>query len=333
MLGRLLGTALVFAMIVALPRLAAADEPVQSASQLFEQGLELIEQQKYQEAAIAFRTAYELAPNYKVLYNVGEAERLVGHYARALEAYTRYLEEGGVEIEEDRAAYVRETIEELRWKVGAIQVECPVDGAVVLIDGRPSGHTPLPSAVSIDAGSHEVAVVDEGRELHRETVDVVGEQVSWVVVKIEEPPVVTLPPAPERSVAPAPDPSASAKATAGSSTSSDGEPERVWTWVAFGAAAATGVTAAITGNFALSRAREIDAQCVENTCPYELHDEADRARALALTADILLGVTAALVITGTVLYFNEGEAEGEPSTSGVELTVGAGSGLLVTGRF
>lgn len=314
-------------LLVLAPRLGVADEPVQSASQLFEQGLELIEQEKYQEAAIAFRTAYDLAPNYKVLYNVGEAERLVGHHAKALEAYTRYLDEGGEEIDAERAAYVREVIAELRWKVGSIQVECPVDGAVVLIDGRPRGHTQLPSAIAVDVGTHEVAVVADGEELHRETVEVVGEQEALVVVVIEQPPVEPAPPVPVAA------PSASAEPTAGSSTSSDGEPERVWTWVAFGAAAATGVTAAITGNLALSRSREINAQCIENTCPYELHDEADQARALALTADILLGVTAALAITGTVLYFNEGASDEEPSRSGMELSVGAGRGLVVTGRF
>jgi tetratricopeptide (TPR) repeat protein len=316
-------------LVLLAARSVAADEPVQSASQLFEQGLELIEQGKYEEAAIAFRTAYELAPNYKVLYNVGEAERLVGHHAKALEAYMRYLEEGGDQIEPDRAEYVRETIDDLRWKVGAVQVECPVDGAVVLIDDRPRGHTPLPGSISVDAGSHSVAIVDDGFELHREIVEVVGEEVSLVVVEIEPEPVSE----------PLPPPSATAEATAGSPLTESGEPatepddERVWTWVVLGTAAATGVAAAVTGNLALAQAREIDSQCEGNICPYELHDEGARARALALTADLLLGATAALAITGTILYFVEPTSAAGERAAGPSLTVVAGSGLVVEGRF
>jgi len=306
-------------------RVAEADEPVQSASQLFEQGLELIEQKKYEEAAIAFRTAYELAPNYKVLYNVGEAERLVGHLARALEAYTRYLDEGGDAVDPDRAVYVRETIAELRLEVGAIEVACPIDGAVILIDGRPRGSTPLPGPIATDAGPHEVVVVDQGEELYRDTVEVGGEQTVRIEVAVEEEPVLP----PPEPIEPEVEPSASDEPTAGSSVTNE-EPERIWTWVAFGAATATGLAAAITGNLALGKAREIDSQCVENACPYELHDDADQARALALTADLLLGATAALAITGTILYFTEGDSTEEPPA---DLALGVGSGLVVTGRF
>jgi hypothetical protein len=278
-------TAMLFAASLACQLAGAvADEQTADASQLFEQGLELIEQARYEEAAIAFKTAYELAPNYKVLYNVGEAERLVGHHARALEAYSRYLTEGADEIDEERASYVRERVAELTQQVGQIQVKCAVPGAVVLIDDRPQGQTPLDQPRTVDAGQREVVVVKDGQELHREMVFVGGAQLVWVVVDLEpEPDLAPV-------VVPTPAPSGEAPAPAASAVEEPpvepGDPRLVWTWVALGATVAAGATAAVTGNLALSEAREIDLRCEGNTCPGSLADDADRAERLALTADI-----------------------------------------------
>ena len=63
-----------------------------------------------------------------------------------------------------------------------------------------------------------------------------------------------------------------------------------------------------------------------------MHEDADRARALALTADILLGATAVLAITGTVLYFTEpGSGDDE---QGADVTLGLGPGsAFIEGRF
>jgi hypothetical protein len=330
MTERLIATALAWS-IVSVPLSAAAEDQTADASQLFEQGLELIEQGAYEQAAIAFNTAYEIEPNYRVLYNVGEAERLVGHHARAMAAYTRYLEEGGDEIDEDRRAYVEEQLALLSGLVGEIQVKCPVPGAVVTVDGRPSGQTPLEGPLAVDAGEHEVAVVKDGEELHRELVVVGGQQTVWVVAdQPAEPP----PPAAveQPAVEPEEEPVASPEPVAPPAELEPQEPQRVWTWVVLGLGAASGVAAAVTGNLALGQAREIDRRCDGNVCPAELVDEADRAESLAMAADVLLGATAACAVAGVILYFTEPDLTERSDAATVEVGLGP-SALTIGGRF
>ena len=77
--------------LVAGPAAAQTDE----ARTQFEQGIALYDEGKYDQAAIAFQRAFELKPSYKILYNIAQAQNQLGHYAAALEAFARYLAEGG----------------------------------------------------------------------------------------------------------------------------------------------------------------------------------------------------------------------------------------------
>jgi tetratricopeptide (TPR) repeat protein len=49
----------------------------------------------YQEALVEFQRAYQLSPNYRVLYNIARTAGLLKNHALALESFQRYLEEGG----------------------------------------------------------------------------------------------------------------------------------------------------------------------------------------------------------------------------------------------
>jgi len=80
---------------------------------------------------------------------------------------------------------------------------------------------------------------------------------------------------------------------------------RVWTWVAGGIGVGAGIAAAITGGVASSRSSSLDSGCDGNECPPEQWDTLDSARNLATTTNVLIGVAAAGVAAGVVLFFVE----------------------------
>jgi hypothetical protein len=111
------------------------------------------------------------------------------------------------------------------------------------------------------------------------------------------------------------------------------EPRRVWTWVAFGVGGAAGVGAIITGSMALSKESDVRDKCSGGECPASLSGDFDSVEKLALTTDVLIGVAAAGVVAGTLLFFFEPDSESDVEV-GIAPAAGAKSaGLLLTGRF
>jgi len=163
---------------------AEAAKPDKEAQLQFKQGIALFEEGKWEQAAIAFARAYEIKPSYKILYNIGQVENQLEHYAAAFTAYGRYLDEGGAEIKPQRREEVEAEVERLEALVGYIEVTSAVDGAKVKIDNEVVGATPLGSPVLVDLGKHEVAVHDGGEQLLLEVVKVAGGQTVTVVVEV-----------------------------------------------------------------------------------------------------------------------------------------------------
>src|SRR5205809_449884 len=94
---------------------APAKEPTKEAREeagnRFRKGFELFKEADYQAALIEFRRAYELAPNYNVLYNIGQVYFQLQDYANALTWLERYMAEGGKNITKTRKEEVERDIE------------------------------------------------------------------------------------------------------------------------------------------------------------------------------------------------------------------------------
>jgi hypothetical protein len=298
---------------------AAGGKADEQALKQFEQGIQLFNEGKYEQAAIAFERAYELKPSFKLLYNVGQVENELGHFVAARSAYTRYLEEGGDRVPEERGAQVRAEIERLDALIGTVEIVCPLDGATVYIDGRDSGQTPFDKGIAVDSGEREVLIKHAGDMLHREVVRVAGG--AAVVVEVE---VGEEPDEPIDSAEPAPPPEPE-------------EPEqqpRLWTWVAFGIGGAAIVGAAITGSMAASHAGDLDKACDGGECPEEEWDNLDQTRALATATNVMIGVAAAGVAAGVALYFIEPRIGASGESVEVAPTASADSvGVVIGGRF
>jgi hypothetical protein len=157
---------------------ASAAEPslavVTEAKQRFDRGLDLYAEGEYPLALIEFTRAYELVPNYRVLYNIGQVGIQLGQYANARRALEEYLTKGGGTIAPDRRAAVDKDLEMLERRTAFLDLTVNVEGAEVLVDDIPVGKTPLGPALLVDAGVHRIAIRRTGYQQRNQQVTLAG---------------------------------------------------------------------------------------------------------------------------------------------------------------
>src|SRR5580704_19513937 len=124
---------LAFALVVLASPFAIADTKIDEAKAHFKSGTDLYDENNFRGALVEFQRAYELAPSYRVLYNIGQVDMELADYAGALTAYRRYLREGGPDVPADRVREVTGELQRLKGRVGTIIVQTAA-GAEVLVD-------------------------------------------------------------------------------------------------------------------------------------------------------------------------------------------------------
>jgi len=298
---------------------ARADDEA-AAKAAFDQGTELFEGERFPEAAEAFREAYRLKPTWKLLFNIAQSEAASKRYGLSLEAFERYLAEGGDEISAERRDEVLDEVKRLREMVGSLEIACP-EGAAVSIDGIERGTCPLSGSLLVVAGvDHRVEAVQDGETLLSRTVKVSGGQSKSLDVEEEEP---------EEPVAGQPDPPEIQVSTGDDSLKTAG-------WVTTGIGAALLVAGGATGGMALSANSDLvdecsgDAQCTESA----RGDDVDRRDNLALATDIMIGVGAAAAIVGVVMVIVGKKRDGGEADVALGPAVSPdGAGATVEWRF
>jgi hypothetical protein len=143
------------------------------ATQHFRRGVELVGAADFGAALVEFRRAYQLAPQYRILYNIGQVSRELQDSAGALQAFQRYLEDGA-DIAPARRREVESIVETLDKRVGRLTVACPTEGAEISVDDVPVGKTPFSSPVVLNAGRRKVAASRAGSYPQVRFVDVAG---------------------------------------------------------------------------------------------------------------------------------------------------------------
>jgi hypothetical protein len=163
---------------------ADSADPVERARVHYERGLQLFNEENYDAALFEFERAYELAPSYKILYNMGRIQRQQHNYAAAMRSYSRYLREGGAGVPADRKTEVENEISVLKPRVALLTVKVNVDGADVYADDIPVctatiesacvGKSPLQSPIIVNGGRHKVTATKKGYAPATALVSVVG---------------------------------------------------------------------------------------------------------------------------------------------------------------
>ena len=139
----------------------------------------------YKGALVEFQRAYELSHDPRVLYNVGVTEKLLTHYARAVDAWEKELKEGASELTPAEVQEIRSSIAIVQQFVTIIDVLASEPDATLSIDDVPVGKTPFPGPVRIDVGKRTVKLSKEGFVDAIQTVDVATGQRVPVTLKLE----------------------------------------------------------------------------------------------------------------------------------------------------
>jgi hypothetical protein len=311
------------ALTMALGALIAASSPqaqaappskseVAEAHRRFQRATELYEENNLAGALAEFRRAYGLAPNYKVLYNIGQLCDQLQDYPCAFTSFSRYLAEGGGEVPADRREEVQREITRLQSRLAKLRVIADKPGAEVTVDDVAVGRTPLAEPVLVNAGRPRVRVALTGYEPVTRVVEVAGMETATVQVELVS----------DTPLQAAARPLAVSGRDSGPHASG---PTPVAPWVITGVLAAA---AGVTGGLALWSSSDLKKRRTEiDASPAELDHKSSRTKRLALATDILIGGAAVSAVVATYMTVSR------PSRSeGVALVLTPG-GFLLSGAF
>jgi hypothetical protein len=168
---------------------------MKEAKDRFERALALYDDGDYDAALVEFHRAYDLAPTYKILYNIAKIERHTNNYSAAITNFERYLQLGGAEVPADRRDEVEKELTILKTRVAVLDVKTNVEGADVYIDDSPIcsertlastciGKTPLQEPVIVNPGRRRISISKRGYLTASSTVTVAGGDSTTVHIEL-----------------------------------------------------------------------------------------------------------------------------------------------------
>jgi hypothetical protein len=261
----------------------------EEASNHFKRGLQLFDEADYTLALVEFSRAYQLAPNFRALYNIALVDIQLGRYADAARTLEQYLHDGGDAIAPTRLAEVNRTLGELRFRTATLDLSLNVSGAEVMLDGKPLDPSRLHGPMVIDAGEHTLRATAPGYSASDRTVTLAGGDRAAVRLELlafAQPHAPTEAPQRARNIF----------------------------WPGFVATGALGVGAIVSGVVMLdARSRLNQLQNTPASDPGERSSAASTANTAALAADILTGL--AVVTGGVSIYLTLGPDHSSKSAS------------------
>jgi hypothetical protein len=328
--ARLLAFAACFASAVA--PLAAHAQPApstpvtraakQEAATRFRKGLDLYNDGDFQAALIEFRRAYELAPSYQVLYNIGQVYFQLQDYAGALSSLERYLAEGGAGVPPSRRADVEKDIAKLRARVAHIEVTTNVPDVEITLDDVSIGKTPFPKPILVSAGRHKLTAAKPGYKEANRVIELASgdsPKLAFDLADLSAAP----PPAPE----PAHEAPPPARAPEPASASSH-------VWIGWAVTGGLAVGAGVFGGLALAASGDLSTKRQTAGTTRDALDAAQsKTKTLALVSDVFTAST--LVAGGVSLYFTlKGPSSAKPKTEAADVRLGVRpGGLALSGSF
>jgi tetratricopeptide (TPR) repeat protein len=165
---------LIFSSAAVVRADSGSPDAKRAASVHFRRGVELYQEGAYRAALIELQRANEIAPDYRVLYNVGQTHYALGEYVESIRAFEAYLSQGGAEVPAARKEEVTNSLTELNKRVATLRITVDRDGATISVDGVVAGKSPLPGAVALSVGRHSVTAELEDGSNASEIIDVAG---------------------------------------------------------------------------------------------------------------------------------------------------------------
>lgn len=243
----------------------------------YDRGLQLFGDEAYEAALKEFERANQLAPNYKILYNIGLIYRQLNNYVAAIESLEKYLDAGGTQIAEARQAEVKKVLAQVKPLVATVQVASKTAGADVAIDDAPHGKTPLKKEIVLNPGRRKITLTKVGYLPSTKFIDVVGSDAVHVDIEL-----VSL-------------------GVPGAAVATN--PWTVRAYVGWGVTGALAVGAGVTGILAISSSNRLDDLKTQPqpTTRSELDSQQSEVKTFSLVSDVLTATT--VVAAGVSTYF------------------------------
>jgi hypothetical protein len=325
-----------FASIAAIAALLAAPcaraAPTQAdmdeAKRHYARGVELYNQGVDAGALAELERAYALAPNHKVLYNIGLVQLQLNDFAGALRAFEQYLKDGGAEVAAARRTEVEGRIAQLRDRVATIGVAVDVSGADVTLDDVSVGTSPLAKELVVNPGHHKIGASMAGHEPESKVLSVAGADRARVELTL---PPIPVTPAPSPTPTPTPAEVTPRVAERPVQTAPIKESSASYLWIGWVGTGALATGAIVTGLAALNANQDLSRAKTDGpSSGARLDDMATKARSFAIASDIL--TVSAIAAAGVTLYFTIKPRHHAASVSDVRLGV-TGSSIAVRGSF
>jgi len=277
---------------------AQAENKADIAKAQFKRGMEFYEQSNFRGALAEFERAYELAPSYKMLFNIGQVDMELQDFAGAFKAFTRYIREGGGEIPAARREQVAAELDKLKLRVGQITVDA-APGAEVLIDDIAVGYIPLPEAVPVNAGRHRATIHSAGSEQVNRVVDVAGEQLVTIAIPWER----------------------AAPGAVGGVAGAAAPPSKTGMYVAWTVTGVVGVTSGVFAGLAVKASSDLNAlRASYPVSSQALSTQANKTNNLSIVADAT--AVAAIASGALALYWTLTAPASSPSKVSLLLQAG-----------
>lgn len=291
------------------------------ARERYKKGLELYEEGAFDSALTELQRAYDLAPSYKILYNLGLVYTQLNDFAGALSKFRKYLDDGGKKIDAKRRAEVEKEIAKLEKRVASVTLQVNVEGAEISVDDLEVGESPLDAPLVVNAGKRKFSVAKSGYQTFNKVLILAGTDKTKLEVKLKA----------GMSAAP-PGKPAGGREGQGKPAKKAEPPSHVpWLW--WGVTGGLAVGTAVAGVLTLGAQKDLDDKKQHPATKKSLDDAAAKTRTLAIVTDVfLVGTLAAGSYATYLTFFKKYPADAKADKTALDVRVGPGS-IAVGGNF
>ena len=303
---------------------------------------------RYEEAYVEFKTAYAASPSWKILGNLGISAMKLERDGEAIEAYKRYLSEGGKQIEAGERAQFQRDLATLEAGMVRLTLDSDPPGARIEDERFPASGSAIrneytvsgPTQLGVRPGRHRFTAKLAGHADAVWEVTLSPRQQESHAFKLTE----TVAPAPAPAAAPPLPAPAAATAAVDTSSAKGSNGMRIGAYVALGVGVVGLGAGTIFGLSAKSKYQEANDITNDNeNCPpsgpcelpaplfdqrEQLGKDGDSAKTLSLVGFVVGGVGFA---AGVTLFILSNKKE-QPAAAKVEPYLGLGN-LGVRGSF
>jgi hypothetical protein len=312
----------------AAPEVKTAKSAIDKARAQFQQGLALETAGDWSGALDLFQQVALVKLTPQVRFHIGLCEEHLGHLAAALGDYELAAHEADEAKVAEVSAQVASRRDELKARIPQLTIVrgSGAEAALVSLDGVSLGATSIGVKLPVDPGPHTIDARASGFKPFRTTVEMAERESKKVELKLDAVPT------PSTDA----EPTARASSSAIDSAGEEPAPSNVLPFVIGGAGVASlgaGVVFLLLRQHAITT---LDGECTlppGHQCPASAQSTYDQGKTYSLLANVTLGVGAAGIGVGTVLFFTQKKSK---STASIDVAPGApGSalGATVVGSF